>query len=66
LGVRADFRKLGLGRAILAEGLRRLQLYGASQVCVETDSYRNAALELYESVGFRSIRDILVYRKDYT
>jgi ribosomal protein S18 acetylase RimI-like enzyme len=65
LGVHADFRKLGLGRAILAEGLRRLQLYGASRICVETDNYRNAAFELYESVGFRVARDVLVYRKDY-
>jgi ribosomal protein S18 acetylase RimI-like enzyme len=65
LGVRVDFRELGLGRAILAEGLRRLQLYGASQVYVETDNYRNAALELYESAGFRVTRDVLVCRKDY-
>jgi ribosomal protein S18 acetylase RimI-like enzyme len=65
LGVHVDFRKLGLGRAILAEGLRRLQLYGADRIYVETDGYRNAALELYESAGFRVIRDVLVYRKDY-
>lgn len=65
LGVHADFRKLGLGRAILTEGLRRLQLHGGSRICVETDNYRNAAFELYESVGFRVVRDILVYRKDY-
>jgi mycothiol synthase len=65
LGVRADLRKLGLGRAILAEGLRRLHLHGANQVYVETDNYRDAALELYEAVGFRTIQDILVYRQDY-
>lgn len=65
LGVHADFRKLGLGRAILAEGLRRLQLYGAGRICVETGNYRNVALELYESAGFQVTRDVLVYRKDY-
>jgi ribosomal protein S18 acetylase RimI-like enzyme len=65
LGVHPDWRKSGLGRAILSEDLRRLQSHGASQIYVETDSYRNAALELYESAGFRVIRDILVYRKDY-
>jgi ribosomal protein S18 acetylase RimI-like enzyme len=65
LGVHVDFRKLGLGRAILAEGLRWLQLYGANRICVEIDDYRNAAFELYESVGFRVVRDVLVYRKDY-
>jgi hypothetical protein len=33
-------------------------------VFVETDKYRNAALELYQAVGFQVIRDVLVYRKD--
>ena len=44
LGVRVEFRGLGLGRAILAETLRRLRAHGAAQVYVETDNYRNAAL----------------------
>jgi ribosomal protein S18 acetylase RimI-like enzyme len=63
--VRADVQHLGLGRAILSAGLCRLHRYGADPVLVETDSYRNAALRLYESVGFRVIRHTLVYRKDY-
>jgi mycothiol synthase len=65
LGVHASFRKSGLGRAILVEGLQRLQSHGASRICVEADNYRHAALDLYESVGFRIVRDILVYSKDY-
>jgi len=65
LGVHADFRNLGLGRAILAEGLRRLHLC-ADRVYVETDQYRNAALALYQALGFRPVHDVLVYRKDYS
>lgn len=65
LGVHKDFRAMGLGRAILSEGLYRLHLCGAERVYVETDRYRDAALELYESAGFRPARDVLVYRKDY-
>jgi ribosomal protein S18 acetylase RimI-like enzyme len=65
LGVHADFRKLGLGRVILSEGLRRLQSKGAGQIYVQTDHYRNAAFKLYESSGFCVIQDILMYRKDY-
>jgi mycothiol synthase len=65
LGVHPDFRELGLGRAILSEGLRRLYLRGADSVYVETDQYRDAALDLYQAVGFRPIRDVLAYRKDY-
>ena len=65
LGVHEDFRRLGLGRAILSEGQRRLYLCGAERVYVETDKYRNAVLELYEAVGFHRVQDVLVYRKDY-
>jgi ribosomal protein S18 acetylase RimI-like enzyme len=65
LGVHAEYRRLGLGQAILSEGLRRLQSKGAGQICVQTDHYRNAAFKLYESSGFHVIQDILMYRKDY-
>lgn len=65
LGVHQDFRQLGLGRALLAEALQRLRRQGARQVYVETDVYRGAALGVYETAGFRVIRDVLVYRKDY-
>jgi len=65
LGVHPNWRKSGLGRAILSEGLRRLRLLGVSQISVETDNFRGAALDLYESAGFRVVRDILVYRKDH-
>jgi mycothiol synthase len=65
LGVHAGYRKLGLGQAILSEGLKRLQSKGANQIYVQTDNYRNAAFKLYESSGFRVVKNILMYRKDY-
>ncbi len=65
LGVHADVRGQGLGRAILAEGVQHLQQYGAQDVVLETDSYRNAAFSLYEAAGFQVRRDVLVYRKEY-
>jgi mycothiol synthase len=65
LGVHPDFRHLGLGRAILSECLRRLYEHGAEHIYVETDNYRDAALELYESAGFRTVRDVWVYGKEY-
>ena len=65
LGVHTDYRSLGVGRAILSEGLRRLYLHGAARVYVETDKYRNAALQVYEAAGFRTTQDVLVFRKDY-
>ena len=65
LGVDEDFRKSGLGRAILLDGLRRLRAKGAKRIYVQTESHRNAAFRLYESAGFRVIQNILMYRKDY-
>jgi len=65
LGVRADMRGQGLGRAILSEGVRRLYRHGAEHVVVETDNYRNAAFNLYKAAGFENFQNVLVYRKDY-
>jgi hypothetical protein len=45
--------------------VRRLASLGACRVLVETDTYRSPALDLCESPGFKPIRDIHVYRKDY-
>jgi len=65
LGCHQDFRQYALGRVALAEVLRRLQAHGAQQIYVETDHYRNTAFALYEHMGFRVTREVLVYRKDY-
>jgi len=65
LGCHKDFRKYALGRVALSECLRRLQACGMQKIHVETDNYRNTAIALYRSVGFRVIRNILVFRKDY-
>lgn len=65
MGVHPDQRGVGLGKAILLEGLNRLQALGARKVYLETDNYRDAAFGLYESVGFKVIDNVLVYRKDY-
>jgi hypothetical protein len=50
-------------RAVLGEGLRRMQAYGMATagVCVEHDNC--AASALYESLGFRLAQDIHTYRK---
>jgi mycothiol synthase len=66
LGVHPDWRSRRVGRAILSEAVRRLTLHGARRIYVETDNYRNAALELYGSLGFEVVRDVLVYRLSCT
>jgi mycothiol synthase len=65
LGCHPDFRRFALGRLALAEVLRRMQALGVSSILVETDNDRNTALALYESLGFRVIQDVRVFRKTY-
>ena len=64
-GVRSEFRSQGLGRAVLRDCIQRLYVHGAEEIHLETDNYRNAALDLYRSVGFQVERNVLVFRKDY-
>lgn len=66
LGVRSDLRQRGIAQALLAENFRRMLALGAEQIFVETDNYRGAAFNLYETVGFVIHAHALVYRKDYT
>ncbi|MCX6379646.1 MAG: GNAT family N-acetyltransferase [Armatimonadetes bacterium] len=68
MGVSSEFHRIGLGKALLIEGIRRLQERGAAQVFVECDlnsNYPTPAFALYESVGFRVFQEVLVYRKNY-
>ena len=52
LGVAPAYQRLGLGRAIMAEGLRRLAAAGARVACVETGRDHQTARRLYEATGF--------------
>ena len=64
LGVHPQYQGIGLGKAILLENLRRIRRLGASQIFVETDLFRGAALDVYASVRFQSYKEVLVYRWD--
>ncbi len=53
VGVRLAYRRQGLTRAVLLEGLRRMRARGMDRVSVSTGDANTPALRLYESVGFR-------------
>lgn len=64
MGVRPEFRGLGLGRAVLYEGFRRLQMLGAKTVEIEHVDWNRAAQRLYASVGFTATYRVQSFVKD--
>jgi mycothiol synthase len=53
VSTRPAFRRKGLGKAVMIEGLRRLKTLGAREAMVWTNAGNEPAIKLYESVGFR-------------
>jgi mycothiol synthase len=52
VGTRAAYRRQGLGKAVVEEGLRRLRSRGARTAIVYCSGMNPAAQALYESAGF--------------
>ena len=64
LSVDADFRRLGLGRAVLLAGLHALRAQGATTARLYTGTANpHRSYDLYESVGFRRLNEYVRYRR---
>jgi mycothiol synthase len=64
LGVRAPWRRRGLGQALLVESLRRLQVRGMTEAVLGVDAENpTGALRLYRGVGFQVLNQDAVFRK---
>lgn len=61
VGALPAYRRLGLTRALLLEGMRRMQALGMRRVCISTNN--TPARNLYESVGFTVVNRYLDYVK---
>ncbi len=61
VGARPAYRRQGLTRAVLLEGLRRMQAHGMNRVAVSTGVSNMPAMRLYESVGFEIVNKYLEY-----
>jgi [ribosomal protein S18]-alanine N-acetyltransferase len=60
-GVTPEFRKMGLGRAMLDAAMERLRASGAKRLFLEVEESNEAALRLYLSFGGKAVG----HRKDY-
>ena len=63
VGARSAYRRMGLTRAVLLEGLRCLQAYGMNRVCVSTGVSNIPAQNLYISIGFKRINQFIEFIK---
>ncbi len=63
VGARSAYRRMGLTRAVLIEGLRRMQAYGMNRVCVSTGVSNTPAKNLYESIGFKTVNQYIEFVK---
>ncbi len=63
VGARPGYRRQGLARAALLEGLRRMQARGVNRAGISTGSGNVAALSLYQSIGFSVVNTHREYVK---
>ena len=61
VGTHPDFRRLGLARTVMLEGLRRMQARGMEAVLVATGAENMASQALYQALGFKVQCSELIY-----
>lgn len=64
VGTRSAYRRRGMARALMREGLGRMQEAGAESVVVgPVYADNSAAVSLYQSLGLRPIKQVFAYEK---
>jgi ribosomal protein S18 acetylase RimI-like enzyme len=63
MGTLAEYRSLGIGRALLSEGFKRLRKYNPSLLYIGGAANTPAANRLYEVTGFRERKDLYFWEK---
>jgi ribosomal protein S18 acetylase RimI-like enzyme len=63
VGALQAYRRQGLTRAVLIEGLHRMKSFGMDRVCVSTGVSNVSAKQLYQSIGFEIVNRYLDYSR---
>jgi len=63
VGTEPHYQRMGLAKATMTEALRRLKMLGAREALVSAHSANEAAIRLYESVGFERAGSHLEFTK---
>jgi ribosomal protein S18 acetylase RimI-like enzyme len=65
VGTRHAFQRLGLGKAVLLEGMRRLHALGLREALVCAEAKNAGNLAFYQAAGFRRVNTIRLYKKKF-
>ncbi len=64
IAVRRPWRRRGIARALIAASLRLLKERGMEEAALGVDTQNpSGALQLYESLGYRAVKQFITYRK---
>jgi mycothiol synthase len=63
VGTRPQYRRMGIGRAVLSRGLAKMRERGVETAIVGTNAKNTAAIALYESVGFTIVNQMTTYER---
>lgn len=63
VGVHVDFQRKGLGKALMQEGLRRMQAAGIKKAMLNVEENNWAARRLYQNVGFKYAETLVTFHK---
>ncbi|MGB9779024.1 MAG: GNAT family N-acetyltransferase [Candidatus Bathyarchaeia archaeon] len=66
LGVRRDYRRTGIGTALVLHGLRFLRTQQMTKAMLDVDDLNETeAIRLYEKIGFKVVEKYLTYEKSF-
>ncbi|MGY5875895.1 MAG: GNAT family N-acetyltransferase [Candidatus Thorarchaeota archaeon] len=63
VGTHPEYRRLGLGKALLCEALRRMQKYNPSMLCIQGAAPTDGANRLYEAIGLIEKESVYIWQK---